>query len=234
MSAPHATPLATDRAEPSRLQYLPALDGLRAVAVVLVLLFHQGFAWMRGGFLGVSVFFTLSGYLITSLLLHERASTGGVALGAFWRRRFRRLLPASLVAVAIAIAYGLFAADATQRADLGGDVVASLAYVANWWFLATDQTYGALFSGPSPLLHFWSLAIEEQFYLVLPVVVWATFGRRSGDGARNLKVFAGIVAVTLVATVSLPFVTGASDDWLYFATPARLPEMLTGDRKSVV
>lgn len=228
MSAPHATPLATDRAEPSRLQYLPALDGLRAVAVVLVLLFHQGFAWMRGGFLGVSVFFTLSGYLITSLLLHERASTGGVALGAFWRRRFRRLLPASLVAVAVAIAYGLFAADATQRADLGGDVVASLAYVANWWFLATDQTYGALFSGPSPLLHFWSLAIEEQFYLVLPLVVWATFGRRSGDGARNLKVFAGIVAVTLVATVSLPFVTGASDDWLYFATPARLPEMLTG------
>ncbi len=211
------------------MRYLPGLDGLRAVAVVLVLLFHNGFTWMRGGFLGVSVFFTLSGFLITSLLLTERSNTGGISLGTFWRRRFRRLLPASLVAMVLVIAFSLFAADPTQRSEVGGDMVASLAYVANWWFLATEQTYAALFTAPSPLLHFWSLAIEEQFYLVLPLAAWLTLGRRSDRATpTGIRLFTVGVGVTLVATVAIPFVSNASDDWLYYATPARLPELLTG------
>jgi peptidoglycan/LPS O-acetylase OafA/YrhL len=213
----------------SRLRYLPGLDGLRALAVIVVLLFHNGFSWMRGGFLGVSVFFTLSGFLITSLLLAERSASGTVALGAFWRRRFRRLLPASLLAMVLVLAFSLFAADPVQRSEVGGDMVASLAYVANWWFLATEQTYAALFTAPSPLLHFWSLAIEEQFYLVLPLAAWLAFGRRSHRATRTgIRLFTVGVAVTLVATVAIPFVSDASNDWLYYATPARLPELLTG------
>lgn len=227
MSAP--TSLSSDTPPHSgggRLPHLPALDGLRAVAVLLVVAFHNGFTWMRGGFLGVSVFFTLSGYLITSLLISEHRHTGGVSLRSFWARRFRRLLPASLLAIALAIAYGLFAADPTQRADLAGDVVASLAYVANWWFLASEQTYAALFSAPSPLLHFWSLAIEEQFYLLLPLAAAAAIGR--------LRRFTIGVVVVLAATLAIPFVTSASDNWLYYATPARLPELLTGVLLAVV
>lgn len=204
----------------TRLPHVAGLDGLRAVAVVLVLLFHNGFTWMRGGFLGVSVFFTLSGYLITTLLVGEHRATGGVSLRGFWSRRFRRLLPASLLAIALALLFGLVAADPAQRAELGGDTVASLAYVANWWFLASEQTYAALFSAPSPLLHFWSLAIEEQFYLLLPLAAVATLGRR--------RLFAVVIVVALAITVAIPFVTSASDDWLYYATPARLPELLTG------
>ena len=204
----------------NRLPHLPGLDGLRAFAVVLVLLFHNGFTWMEGGFLGVSVFFTLSGYLITTLLLHEHAHSDGVSLRAFWGRRFRRLLPASLLAIALAIAFGVFAADPTQRAELGGDVIASLAYAANWWFLSSDQTYAALFSEPSPLLHFWSLAIEEQFYLLLPLAAFAAIGRR--------RVFTIGTLAVLAITVALPFATTVSEDWLYYATPARLPELLTG------
>ena len=210
----------------TRMRYLPGLDGLRAVAVVLVLLFHNGFTWMRGGFLGVSVFFTLSGFLITSLLLTERSNTGGISLGTFWRRRFRRLLPASLVAMVLVIAFSLLAADPTQRAEVGGDMLASLAYVANWWFLATEQTYAALFTAPSPLLHFWSLAIEEQFYVVLPLAAWLAFGRRATS--NGVRLFGIGVAVTLVATAAIPFVFSPGNDWLYFATPARLPELLTG------
>jgi peptidoglycan/LPS O-acetylase OafA/YrhL len=215
----------------TRMRYLPGLDGLRALAVVLVLLFHNGFSWMRGGFLGVSVFFTLSGYLITSLLLTERSNSGGISLGAFWSRRFRRLLPASLLAMVLVIAFSLLAADPTQRAEVGGDMIASLAYVANWWFLATEQTYAALFTSPSPLLHFWSLAIEEQFYLVLPLAAWLAFGRRSssnGATSHGTRLFGIGLAVTLAATVAIPFVFNPSDDWLYYATPARLPELLTG------
>ncbi len=214
-------PTAPTTTATTRLAHLPGLDGLRALAVVLVLLFHNGFTWMEGGFLGVSVFFTLSGYLITTLLLGEHAGTGGISLRAFWARRFRRLLPASLLAIALALAFTLFAADATQRAEFGGDVLASLAYVANWWFLASDQTYAALFSEPSPLLHFWSLAIEEQFYLLLALAAFAALGRRP-------RLFAGGTVLLLAATVALPFVTSASDNWLYYATPARLPELLTG------
>ena len=203
---------------------VPGLDGIRAVAVVLVLLFHQGFPWASGGFLGVSVFFTLSGYLITSLLIAERTSTGGVGLVAFWRRRFRRLLPASLVCMGLVIAFGILAADPTQRAELAGDITASLAYVANWWFLASGQSYADLFTAPSPLLHFWSLAIEEQFYLLLPLAAWAALTRTRAP-IRTLTIG---TLTALAATIAIPLAIGVSNDWYYYATPTRTPELLTG------
>jgi len=238
MNVPHVTQgvVGTEGAAPpagpdaGRLGVVPGLDGLRALAVVLVLLFHNGFDWARGGFLGVSVFFTLSGYLITSLLLEERRGRGGIALVPFWRRRFRRLLPASLVCMVLVIAFGVFAADPTQRAELAGDITASLAYVANWWFLASGQSYAELFAAPSPLLHFWSLAIEEQFYLLLPLAAFALLGRRR-HAVRN---FTLVIAAITAVCVALPFVFALSDDWIYYATPTRAPELLTGVLLAVV
>lgn len=225
--APNAKP---ETSPTSGLGYLPGLDGIRAFALMPVLLFHAGFAWVPGAMFGLSTFFTMSGYLITSLLIEEHKGTGGIGLKEFWRRRFRRLLPASLVAMVLAIAFGLFAADATQRAELGGDIAASLAYVANWWFIGTGQSYTDLFGAPSPLLHIWSLAVEEQFYLVLPLVAWAFLRRRGGDVPLNRRLvgFGWVIGVALVFTTALPFLFTISDDFFYYATPTRLPEMLTG------
>src|ERR1700704_1554477 len=153
-----------------------ALDGLRGLAVAAVLLYHSRFTWMRGGFLGVSAFFTLSGFLITSLLLTQRDR--GVPLRRFWGRRARRLLPAAMLTLVGVLVFAATIATDDQLRLLRGDVIATLTYVANWRFYFSGQSYAHLFTAPSPVLHFWSLAIEEQFYLVFPLVVafvaWAT------------------------------------------------------------
>ncbi|HEX9992172.1 MAG TPA: acyltransferase family protein [Acidimicrobiales bacterium] len=148
----------------------PALDGLRGVAVAAVLAFHGGMPWAEGGFLGVDVFFVLSGYLITTLLLDEGSATGGLRLGRFWRYRAARLLPPLLAVVAATVALRLGAGDRTDAA-LRGDGLGALAYVANWRFVAGAASYFGEAAPPSPLLHTWSLAVEEQFYLVWPLVV---------------------------------------------------------------
>ena len=168
---PEGAPVDSPAPDGPHLPYFPGLDGLRGVAVLAVLFFHGGFSWAVGGYLGVSTFFTLSGFLITSLLLAERAGTGRVNLKAFWIRRFRRLMPASLACLVLVLAFGVLAADPVQRENLGGDVVGALAYVANWHFIFSAQSYADLFAAPSPVLHFWSLAIEEQFYLVYPLLM---------------------------------------------------------------
>ena len=156
------------------IAYQPALDGLRAVAVVMVLLFHAGFGWMHGGYFGVSMFFTLSGFLVTSLLLTEADTTGKVSLGRFYARRARRLLPASLlclVAIVVASALGEFSLVPNLSRQLTGAVL----QVYNWVQLSGGSSYTALFaSAPaltSPVEHYWSLAIEEQFYLLWPLVL---------------------------------------------------------------
>ena len=156
-----------------RLEYQPALDGVRAVAVAMVLLFHGGVGWMRGGYIGVSVFFTLSGYLITSLLLAESDATGSVRVGAFLARRARRLLPASvvcIVGVAVCSRYGLLDGVAHLERDLLGAAF----QVQNWVLLASGDSYTEVLATVggqrSPLEHYWSLAIEEQFYWMWPLV----------------------------------------------------------------
>jgi peptidoglycan/LPS O-acetylase OafA/YrhL len=153
----------------------PGIDGLRAVAVTAVLLYHADISWMRGGFLGVDVFFAISGYLITSLLVAELAARGGISVREFWKRRARRLLPAVgalLVAVTVIAIVG--AHDAVSR--LRGDVLAAAAYVSNWWQIIRGETYFESFGRPPLLRHLWSLAVEEQLFIVLPLVI-ATFGR---------------------------------------------------------
>jgi peptidoglycan/LPS O-acetylase OafA/YrhL len=172
----------------------PALDGLRGFAVAGVLLFHAGFSWAVGGFLGVSTFFTLSGFLITSLPIRERKATGSIRLRAFWGRRFRRLIPAAFLTLGLIVLYGEFAATPEQLQALRGDVLATIGYVANWHFLFSGQSYAQLFSSPSPVEHFWSLAIEEQFYFVLPLLAVGVLAMARGS-RRALGITLGLLAI---------------------------------------
>jgi peptidoglycan/LPS O-acetylase OafA/YrhL len=205
----------------------PALDGLRGVAVAGVLLFHAGATGFDGGFLGVSIFFTLSGFLITSLLLVEHESTGRIGLGHFWARRARRILPAALLALAGVALYGLTVADAHQASRLPGDGLSALAEVANWRFVFGDQSYAALFSAPSPVQHFWSLAIEEQFYLVFPLVVFAVLALAHGR-RRPLTSVVVTLAVASAALAAVMFSPGHDPSRVYYGTDTRAVELLVG------
>jgi peptidoglycan/LPS O-acetylase OafA/YrhL len=152
-------------------RYMPGLDGLRAIAVAAVIAFHLGLSWAPGGLLGVGVFFTLSGYLITDLLLGSWESSGGLKLRDFWARRARRLLPALFVMLAVVTVWVAIASP-SQLGALRGDVGAASVYVSNWWLAFQHVSYFARFGPPSPLGHLWSLAVEEQFYLIWPWLVW--------------------------------------------------------------
>ena len=211
------------------LTYNPALDGIRGLAVAAVLFFHAGFPWARGGYLGVSTFFTLSGFLITSLLLVEHGATGRVALGRFWSRRLRRLLPASALTLA-AVAIGSQVFDELTVAGLRGDLLASLLQVANWRFIFDDQSYAALFSSPSPVLHFWSLAIEEQFYWLFPLLTAGVFALSKGSVKVYAAVLTGLLAVSTVATVALGVEESTT---VYYATYTRMGEILVGSLLAV-
>ncbi|HEX3567149.1 MAG TPA: acyltransferase, partial [Acidimicrobiales bacterium] len=159
----------------AKRQRLPQLDGIRAFAVITVLLYHFGVSWVNGGLLGVDVFFVLSGYLITSLLLREVRGGGSVDLRAFWARRARRLLPALLL---VLIAVMLWAAldRSLDIRSIRLDVASSLLYAANWRFAFSHQGYFSSSVAPSPVLHLWSLGVEEQFYLFWPLLVGGIVG----------------------------------------------------------
>ena len=170
-------------------KYLPGLDGLRALAVTAVVAYHLGYGWAQGGLLGVAVFFTLSGYLITDILVGQFAAKGRMKLKDFWLRRARRLLPALFVMLAVVTVWvNGFARSFVP--GYRGDVVASAVYVNNWWYIEQHTSYYARFAPPAPLDHLWSLAVEEQFYLVWPwvvlLMVWAAgrmMKRRRGQGS---------------------------------------------------
>ncbi|MFP5577813.1 MAG: acyltransferase family protein [Acidimicrobiia bacterium] len=209
------------------LAHVPALDGLRGLAVLAVVAYHAGFAGAQGGYLGVSAFFTLSGFLITSLLLVEWSGCGGVSLRGFWARRFRRLLPAAVAVIAGVVVAATFLADSGQLADLRGDVVAGLGYVANWRFVLEERSYGELFTGPSPLQHLWSLAIEEQFYVAFPLLAVGLLrigrGRRWVLGAAFVPMLVASVAWSVHLSGSVAGVARA-----YYDTGARAAELLAG------
>ena len=226
--APAASPTAGTTRRP--MAYVPALDGLRAVAVVGVMLFHGGVSWMPGGYLGVDVFFVLSGYLITTLLLRERVGTGTIDLREFWVRRLRRLLPALLLLLAVVGMATPFLIDGPSRASVRGDGLAALGYVANWRFIFTEQSY---FAGtPSPLRHLWSLAVEEQWYLLFPIVVALVLGR-----ARRIAGF--IVGLVVAAAASVLWmahlVSGPVDpSRAYYGTDSRAHTLLIGSVLALV
>ena len=203
-----------------------ALDGLRGLAVLAVLAFHGGLSIASGGFLGVSAFFTLSGFLITTLLLLEWEGRGRIALGHFWARRARRLLPAALIALLGIAAYGAFVATGHDATRIGGDGISAMFYVANWRFVVGDQSYAALFSTPSPVQHFWSLAIEEQFYLVFPLIaIGALTLTHHRVGFR--RVLYALVAVSL-ALGWIMWSPGHDPSRVYYGTDTRAAEVLVG------
>src|SRR6201996_5825395 len=164
-------------------KYLPGLDGLRAIAVAAVVAYHLGYGWAQGGLLGVGVFFTLSGYLITDILVGQWAARGRIKLADFWLRRARRGLPPVFGVVGGGSGLG----DGVARSfvpGFRGNVIASVFYVSNWWYIDQHTSYYARFAPPAPLDHLWSLAVEEQFYLVWPwlvlLLVWLP-----GQGPRR-------------------------------------------------
>ena len=183
----------------SRVPYLPGLDGMRALAVIAVLIYHANSEWLVGGFLGVEVFFVISGYLITLLLMAEREFTGTVRVGEFWMRRARRLLPALFVMLFLLLTYTwMFKSDTLGK--LRGDMLGGLFYVSNWYQVWVGQGYSA--SGDfAPLRHLWSLAVEEQFYLVWPIVMLLLLRR---NGTRNLALTARwlVLAALLVSIMT--------------------------------
>jgi peptidoglycan/LPS O-acetylase OafA/YrhL len=210
-----------------RLPYLPALDGIRGLSVAAVLAFHGGAGWARGGFLGVSTFFTLSGFLITSLLLAEFQATGRIGLVEFWTRRFRRLMPAALLTLLGVALYGALVADPQQLWRLRADGLASLLYYANWRFLLSGQAYEELFARPSPVQHFWSLSIEEQFYLVFPLLFLGLCRFAGSSRTRLAGALAALAAGSLALTAWLHHPEEASTR-VYYGTDTRAAELLIG------
>ncbi len=196
-----APPAVSPVEVPAPPPYLPALDGLRALAVLAVLAYHLDFGWAKGGFLGVDLFFVISGYLITTILLSERDRNGRIDLPAFWSRRFRRLVPAlALVVLVVILAFRALGLP-EQWQQVRGDAMASLTYVANWRFIFSHQSYFESLLPPSPLRHMWSLAVEEQWYIVWPVVLALvlTFARaRRGIVAGVLLLALGSALLTAV------------------------------------
>jgi peptidoglycan/LPS O-acetylase OafA/YrhL len=216
------------------LPQYPGLDGLRALAVVAVLLYHGGVSWSGGGFLGVEMFFVLSGFLITSLLVGEWGRSGAIALRAFWARRARRLLPALFVLVAAIGVYYALAGPTKAVPGLQGDGIATLLYFSNWHAVAAGTNYFAA-SGPvSPLQHTWSLAIEEQFYVLWPLLVFGILAlarRRGASDRRSLQVLLGLSiggAILAAVEMALLFNGGHGLDRVYYGTDTRATGLLLG------
>jgi peptidoglycan/LPS O-acetylase OafA/YrhL len=207
-----------------RFPYLPGIDALRALAVLAVFLYHARVDWMPGGFLGVDVFFVISGYLITSLLLREFRRADHVHLGRFWLRRARRLLPAAGVLIAVTMVAGAIA-EPDRISELRGDAVASLAYVANWHFVFADQSYFEQFQRPSLFTHLWSLSVEEQFYLFWPLI-FAAGMKLFGRNRLLLGVTAGALGSVVLAWVL--FDPGNDASRVYYGTDTHAVGLLTG------
>jgi len=206
-----------------RLRYQPGLDGLRGLALVAMLAFHD--SRLQGGFLGLSTFFTLSGFLITGLLLSEWGASGRVSLRRFFGRRSRRLLPAALVGIGVAAVVTAALHDGQTSLNFRFDALSSLGEVANWRFIVSGRSYANLLATPSPLLHYWSLAVEEQFYLVLAPLIVALLALARGRRA--------ILAGALAALATASYVDGwllvrHSVDRAYYGTDTRALEFLIG------
>ncbi|MEP1124852.1 MAG: acyltransferase family protein [Ilumatobacter sp.] len=214
-----------------RLPYLPGLDGLRAVAVGAVFLFHAGV--VDGGFIGVDVFFVVSGFLITSIALAEVDTTGRLALGRFWARRVRRLYPA-LAALTAAVAAYSFAQGGRVLERMPGDVISTLLYFANWFQVGEDRDYFATYDSPPLLEHAWSLAVEEQFYIVWPLVIagLALVSSRRAPTRCTTRHLVGALAVLVAATSFASAMwlrsRGAGIGRLYYGTDTRAVALAVG------
>ena len=224
--------------KPDRRSGIPALDGLRAIAVALVLAGHGGIPGVGGGFVGVDVFFVLSGFLITSLLLDELGRTGRIELAGFWIRRARRLLPA-LVLMVLTVGAGRELLPSRALTGLRDDAIAAFFWAANWRFVAQKTDYFTQGAPPSPLQHTWSLGVEEQYYFVWPVLLIAVtlllaararryFGRATVGGVRFATFVFATVGALASAALTIVLASGTTRDRIYFGTDTRAQALLTG------
>jgi peptidoglycan/LPS O-acetylase OafA/YrhL len=211
-------------------EFRPELEGLRAVAVGLVLLYHANLPKLHGGFVGVDVFFVLSGFLITGLILRELRATGRIDLPQFYARRARRLLPAAAVALAGTLVLSVILLPPLRIPDVAGDAAAASLYVSNMRFALQATDYLASEVAPSPLLHFWSLGVEEQFYLFWPALLLAvaTLGGRLRGGFADRRLVLAVVAVTAVSFLVSLVLTSVAQPWAFFSLPARAWELGLG------
>jgi peptidoglycan/LPS O-acetylase OafA/YrhL len=205
---------------------MPALDGLRALAVMAVVLYHGEVSGLPGGFLGVEVFFVISGYLITALLISERQRTGGTDYLAFWARRARRLLPALFaLAAVVGLVWVLFVPS--ELARIRGDFVAALTYVINWYQIIVHQSYFDAIGRPSPLRHLWSLAVEEQFYIVWPLALAGIYRITGGRRGRMVLVTTAMAVASAIWGFML-FTPGVDPSRVYYGTDTRASGVLLG------
>ena len=204
--------------------YIPALDGMRAVAVALVIAYHLGYSGVAGGYIGVEVFFILSGWLVCALLMNEQQRTGGIALAGFWLRRARRLLPA-MVAVIAGTLLVTSVVDPGRLAELRTQAFAAVTYHLNWRLIVDQQSYFDAAEGPSALEHLWSLSIEEQFYLFFPLLAAGVLAQRTRVSAVRLVLGLALVSTVLRLVLYEP---GADPSRIYFGTDTRLSGLLFG------
>lgn len=205
--------------------YIPALDGLRTVAVAAVVLYHLNAAVLPCGLLGVTIFFVLSGYLITGILIKEWNRTGKIDLPHFWMNRIRRLVPAIVfLLVTVTLLTALFAPELLRR--LCDDMFAALFFFSNWWFIFQDLSYFEAMGAPSPVTHFWSLAIEEQFYLVFPPILLLLFSRH----VSRRSIQRGLVALAAVSALLMAVLHDPAGDpsRVYYGTDTRVFSLLIG------
>ncbi|MGI6220864.1 MAG: acyltransferase family protein [Coriobacteriales bacterium] len=208
-----------------RGRYIPALDGLRAFAVLAVIFYHMGFTWAQGGLLGVTMFFVLSGFLITGLLLMELRTTHTINLPQFWLRRVRRLVPAIvLVILVVAVLCTIF--NHVLLTKMRPDVVPSLFFFSNWWQIFHNVSYFEAMGSPSPLQHFWSLAIEEQYYLIWPPLLLLLVKSR----VKKTTVRRGLLVAALVSVLLMAFIYNPDADpsRVYYGTDTRAFSLLIG------
>ena len=211
-------------------EFRPELEGLRAVAVGLVLLYHAGLPKFHGGYVGVDVFFVLSGFLITGLIIRELRATGRIDLPQFYARRARRLLPAAALALAGTLVLSVILLPPLRVPDVAGDAAAASLYVSNMRFAFQATDYLASEVAPSPLLHFWSLGVEEQFYLFWPALLLAvaTLGVRFRGGYLDRRLGLAVVGVTAISFVISLILTNVAEPWAFFSLPARAWELGLG------
>jgi peptidoglycan/LPS O-acetylase OafA/YrhL len=220
-----AVSVGDEPAEPSaRPNFRPDIEGLRAIAILLVVLYHAGVKQAPGGFVGVDVFFVISGFLITSQLSREVARTGRLRIGRFYARRVLRLLPAATLVIGTTLLATWWWLPATRLRSIAADALAANLYAINYRLAALGTDYRTATAAPSPLQHFWSLAVEEQFYLVVPVLLLATVVI-----ARSRTAFAGLLALITAASLWWSVHTSATSSiWAYFGAPTRAWELGAG------
>lgn len=212
-------------------RYISGLDGLRAISVLAVILYHLHVPWIDGGYLGVTIFFVLSGYLITDLLINEYQKSGTIDFKSFWIRRFRRLLPALFtMLILVTVWITLFQRD--YLSGLRGEIGAAFFYISNWYYVWQEHSYFTKFAPPSPLQHMWSLAVEEQFYIVWPIIMLIALKFTKSKG--KLAFFVMLLSVISAEFMAFLFTPDQDPSRVYYGTDTRAFSLLIGAALAIV